>query len=81
MLSGLLRAAFKTMLVSGIILAPTIRADALRDLGDLTTVINSAAATIGAPQNESRPWRFMAPGGQNQLVRLLPGYRERLEEY
>ncbi|KAF2661739.1 hypothetical protein K491DRAFT_773716 [Lophiostoma macrostomum CBS 122681] len=67
MIPRLPRIILQTMFVSGIILAPAIRADALRDLGDLTTIINSAAATIGAPQNESRPWGFMSTSGQDQI--------------
>ena len=58
------------MLLTGVILAPTIRADALSDLGDLTTIINTAASTIGAPQNSSGgSWAISSPvTGADRMV-------------
>jgi hypothetical protein len=56
MTSRLLVATLHTMLYTGIILTPTIRAHALSDLGDLRFVINTAASRIGAPTNSSRNW-------------------------
>jgi hypothetical protein len=49
-----------TMFVSGIILAPAVIAatPAVQDLADLRTVINTAAGTIGDPNNPNLGWGF-----------------------
>lgn len=76
MFSRLLGVTFQAMLVhatlplvfTGIMLPPTIRADALTDLGDLKTIINSAASQIGAPTNSSRNWGLWPPSAGSDLV-------------
>ncbi|KAF2005855.1 hypothetical protein P154DRAFT_286406 [Amniculicola lignicola CBS 123094] len=62
-----------TMIITGVLLvAPIVRADALTDLKDLKTVINSAATTIGTPTNSSRNWGFLSPAtGQLGTADLL----------
>jgi hypothetical protein len=44
------------MLITGILLTPTIHADAATDLTGLKTIVNSAATVIGAPTNSSWNW-------------------------
>ncbi|KAF2711705.1 hypothetical protein K504DRAFT_475475 [Pleomassaria siparia CBS 279.74] len=44
------------MLITGLVLTPTILADAAADLTGLKTIVNAAANTIGEPTNSSRNW-------------------------
>ncbi|KAJ4346980.1 uncharacterized protein N0V89_010913 [Didymosphaeria variabile] len=48
------------MIVTGIILLPTVIPHAVQDLADLKTIINSTAATIDAAPNNSS-WGFFSP--------------------
>ncbi|KAF2195489.1 hypothetical protein K469DRAFT_744063 [Zopfia rhizophila CBS 207.26] len=59
MFSWLPRVLLSTMLLTGVLLASTIRADALSDLEDLRTIISTVASTVGAPTNSSRNWGFL----------------------
>lgn len=59
MSSGLL-VGLKSMIVTGIILLPTVIPHAVQDLADLKTIINSTAATIDAAPNNSS-WGFFSP--------------------
>ncbi|KAF2445751.1 hypothetical protein P171DRAFT_431147 [Karstenula rhodostoma CBS 690.94] len=52
--------ALKTMIVTGVILLPTVVPHAVQDLADLKTVIDSTAATIDAAPNNSS-WGFFSP--------------------
>lgn len=53
-------ASLEAMIVTGILLLPTVVPHAVQDLADLKTVIDSAAATIdAAPGNSS--WGFFSP--------------------
>jgi hypothetical protein len=65
--SGLLRSFTITMLIPGIILIPTITADAITDLQDLKTIINNAASRVGAPTDPGRNWGGFF-GGSTQMV-------------
>ena len=56
---GLLGVVYKTMLFTGVLLAPIVSSDALTDLTDLRTTINMAAETIGKVTNSSRDWGFL----------------------
>ena len=53
-------ATLKAMIVTGVMLLPTVVPHAVQDLADLKTVIDSTAATIdAAPSNSS--WGFFSP--------------------
>jgi hypothetical protein len=60
------------MLYTGVILLPTaVKANALTDLADLKTIVNTAASTIGAPTNSSRNWGGLGlpgSGGSGDMV-------------
>ena len=53
-------AALRVMIVTGVLLLPTVVPHAVQDLADLKTVIESAAATIDAAPNNSS-WGFFSP--------------------
>lgn len=56
------------MLVTGILLvSAAVATPAIQDLADLRTVINSAASTIGDPQNPNRGWGFGRSGSSDQM--------------
>jgi len=60
------------MLVTGILLVSAAMATpAIQDLADLRMVIQSAADTIGDPQNPNRGWGFGSRGNQMGTADLI----------
>jgi hypothetical protein len=59
-MSSRLLTAIKSMIVTGVILLPTVVPHAVQDLADLKTIIESTAATIDAAPNNSS-WGFFSP--------------------
>ncbi|KAF9733070.1 hypothetical protein PMIN01_08752 [Paraphaeosphaeria minitans] len=59
-MSSRLLSFLKSMIITGVILLPTVVPHAIQDLADLKTIIDSTAATIDAAPNNSS-WGFFSP--------------------
>lgn len=70
-MSSRLLTTLKSMIVTGVILLPTVVPYAVQDLADLKTIIDSTATTIdAAPKNSS--WGFFNPASPaGSLVNLI----------